>query len=72
MEAGQRGRGYAVGGGDWDIPYQHEAEAIEQAFRMADRCQKMFNRALRQLANLRPVKAKTARIKRRQRVKSRA
>jgi hypothetical protein len=24
--------------GHWDVPYQEEAEAIEQAFRMADLC----------------------------------
>jgi hypothetical protein len=28
------------GPGDWDIPYQQEAEAAEQAFRMLDLCQK--------------------------------
>ena len=50
--------------GDWEVPYQHEAEAVEQAFRLADLCMKGFQRAARQLANLRLVRAKTARAKR--------
>jgi hypothetical protein len=58
------------GPGSWDIPYQHEAEAVEQAFRMADLCQKTFQRALRQLANVRLVRAKTNRMKRRERVRT--
>jgi len=58
------------GPGSWDIPYQREAEAVEQAFRMVDLCQKTFQRALRQLANVRLVRAKTARIKRRERAKT--
>jgi hypothetical protein len=53
------------GKGDWDIPYQHEAEAVEQAFRLVELCAKSFQRAARQLANIRLVKAKTARTKRR-------
>ncbi len=47
------------GPGSWDIPYQQEAEATEQAFRMVDLCQKTFQRALRQMANVRLVRAKT-------------
>lgn len=58
------------GPGSWDIPYQHEAEAVEQAFRMVDLCQKTFQRALRQLANVRLVRAKTNRVKRRERTKT--
>jgi hypothetical protein len=58
------------GPGSWDIPYQRESEAVEQAFRMVDLCQKTFQRALRQLANVRLVRAKTARIKRRERAKT--
>ena len=58
------------GPGDWDIPYQEEAEAVEQAFRMVDLCQKTFQRALRQLANIRLVRAKTNRARRRERAKS--
>jgi hypothetical protein len=61
---------YQWGPGDWDIPYQHEAEASEQAFRMVDLCQKTFQRALRQLANVRLVRAKTNRMKRRERAKT--
>jgi hypothetical protein len=45
--------------GEWDVPYQEEAEAVEQALRMVDLCQKTFQRALRQLANVRLVRAKT-------------
>ena len=56
--------------GEWDVPYQHEAEALEQAFRMVDLCQKTFQRALRQLANVRLVRAKTARTRRRERAKT--
>ncbi len=41
------------GKGDWDMPYQHEAEAVEQAFRLVDMCAKSFQRAARQLANIR-------------------
>jgi len=55
------------GKGDWEIPYQHEAEAVEQAFRLVDLCMKSFQRAARQLANIRLVEAKTARAKRRDR-----
>ena len=51
--------------GDWDVPYQEEAEAVEQAFRLVDLCMKSFQRAARQLANLRLVRAKSARAKRR-------
>ena len=39
------------------IPYQKEAEAIEQAFRMTDMCAKSFQRAARQLTNIRLVQA---------------
>jgi uncharacterized protein with GYD domain len=56
--------------GDWDVPYQGEAEAVEQAFRIADLCQKSFQRAARQLANIRLVRAKTARTRRRERAKT--
>ena len=56
--------------GDWDVPYQREAEAVEQAFRIADLCQKSFQRAARQLANIRLVRAKTARTRRRDRAKT--
>lgn len=55
--------------GHWDIPYQHQAEAVEQAFRLVELCSKAFQRAARQLANIRLVKAKTARTRRRERVK---
>ena len=58
------------GPGSWDIPYQHEAEAVEQAFRMADLCMKSFQRAARRLANIRLVRAKTARARRRDRAKT--
>ena len=58
------------GPGSWDIPYQQEAEAVEQAFRMVDLCQKTFQRTLRQLANIRLIRAKTNRMKRRQRAKT--
>ena len=58
------------GPGSWDVPYQHQAEAVEQAFRLADMCAKAFQRAARQLANIRLVRAKTARTKRRSRVKT--
>ena len=49
---------YQGGEGDWDVPYQHEAEAVEQAFRLVDLCMKGFQRAARQLANIRLVRAK--------------
>ncbi|MFL6227583.1 MAG: hypothetical protein ACJ741_02255, partial [Pyrinomonadaceae bacterium] len=58
------------GPGSWDVPYQREAEALEQAFRMADQCAKAFQRAARQLANIRLLRAKTARTKRRDRAKT--
>jgi hypothetical protein len=58
------------GHGYWDIPYQQTAEAIEQAFRLVELCQKAFQRAARQLANIRLVRAKTARARRRERVKT--
>ena len=54
--------------GDWDIPYQGTAEAVEQAFRLSDLCAKNFQRAARQLANIRLVRAKAARARRRDRV----
>jgi hypothetical protein len=53
--------------GHWDIPYQHQSEALEQAFRLLDLCAKTFQRAARQLANIRLVRAKTARTQRRKR-----
>jgi hypothetical protein len=56
--------------GHWDIPYQHEAEAVEQAFRLVELCAKGFQRAVRQLANVRLVRAKTNRMKRRERAKT--
>ena len=46
------------------------AEAVEQGFRLADLCMKAFQRAVRQLTNIRLVRAKTARAKRRERVLS--
>ena len=55
--------------GDWHIPYQHQAEAVEQAFRLVDLCMKSFQRVARQLANIRLVRAKTARTRRRERAK---
>jgi hypothetical protein len=55
--------------GYWDIPYQHKAEAIEQAVRLVDLFAKSFQRAVRQLANIRLVRAKTARARRRERAK---
>lgn len=55
--------------GHWDIPYQHKAEAVEQAFRLVDLCAKTFQRAVRQLANIRLVRAKEARTRRRDRPK---
>lgn len=55
--------------GHWDIPYQRQAEAVEQAFRLVELCQKSFQRAARQLANIRLVRAKTARARRRERAK---
>ena len=57
------------GRGDWDVPYQREAEALEQCFRIAESCAKAFQRAARQLANIRLLRAKTARIRRRDRAK---
>lgn len=36
--------------GHWHVP--HQAEAVEQAFRMVELCQKSFQRAARQLANI--------------------
>jgi len=56
--------------GDWDIPYQHQADAIEQANRLIELWQKSFQRAARQLANIRLVRAKTARARRRERMKT--
>jgi hypothetical protein len=56
--------------GHWDVPYQEEAEAVEQAFRMVELCAKSFQRAARQLANIRLVRAKTARVRRRERAKT--
>ncbi len=40
-------------GGSWKLPAQHEADAIEQAHRMADRYNRMFLRTLRQMRDLR-------------------
>ena len=56
--------------GDWDVPYQQEAEAVEQAYRIVDMCMKSFQRAARQLANIRLARAKTARARRRERAKT--
>jgi hypothetical protein len=53
--------------GAWNIPYQHEAEAVEQAFRLVDMCAKAFQRTARQLANIRLVRAKELRTRRRDR-----
>lgn len=58
------------GPGSWDIPYQKEAEAVEQAFRLVELSQKAYQRAARQLANIRLVRAKTNRLKRRERTKT--
>jgi hypothetical protein len=55
--------------GEWNVPYQHQAEAVEQAFRLVDLCAKSLQRAARQLANIRLVRAKTARTRRRDRTK---
>jgi hypothetical protein len=63
IEEKQWGHGY------WDIPYQQQAEAVEQAFRLVELCAKSFQRAARQLANIRLVRAKTARTRRRERAK---
>ena len=49
------------------MPYQHKAEAVEQAFRIVELCAKSFQRAARQLANIRLVRAKTVRTRRRER-----
>jgi hypothetical protein len=56
--------------GDWDLPYQHQAEAVEQASRLVELFAKSFQRAARQLANIRLVRAKTARTRRRERAKA--
>lgn len=56
--------------GHWDIPYQYQADALEQAFHLLDLCAKTFQRAARQLANIRLARAKTARIRRRERAKT--
>lgn len=64
IEAGQWNKG------GWDVPYQEEAEAVEQAFRLVELCMKNFQRAARQLANIRFVRAKTARARRRDRVRT--
>ena len=47
------GEGEPVGKGDRDVPYQQEAEAVEQAFRLVDLCSKSFRWAARQLAHIR-------------------
>lgn len=51
------------------MPYQHQAEAVEQAFRLVDLCAKSFQRAVRQLANIRLVRSRTARTLRRDRLR---
>ena len=56
--------------GHWDIPYQHQAEAIEQAFHLVELSAKAFQRAARRLANIRLARAKTARARGRDRVKT--
>lgn len=43
---------------------------MQQALRLAEMCAKAFQPAARQLANIRLVRAKTARIKRRDRAKT--
>lgn len=53
-----------------DVPYQQEAEAVEQAFGMVELCVMSFQRAARQSANIRLVRAKAARTRRRQRAKA--
>ena len=53
--------------GEWNIPYQHQADAVEQAFRIVDLCAKSFQRAAQQLANIRLVRAKELRTRRRER-----
>lgn len=58
------------GPGDWDIPSQGEAAAVEQAFKLAELCQKAYQRAARQLANIRLIRAKTNRARRRERTKA--
>ncbi len=40
-------------GGHWDIPDEDERKAVEQAAQMADRWQRMYFRAIRQLRELR-------------------
>lgn len=39
--------------GRWDIPYQHEADAIQQALEMADRCRRAFHSSVRSLRDWR-------------------
>jgi len=39
--------------GHWDIPYQHEADAIQQALEMADRCRRAFQASVRSLRDWR-------------------
>ena len=43
---------------------------VKQAFRLVALCAKSFQRATRQLANIRLVRAETARARRRERVKT--
>lgn len=62
-------RGKQWDNGRWSRPTMREAEAVEQAFRMAEMCRKAYQRAVRQLANLRLMRAKTSRLKRRERMK---
>ena len=69
-QMGEEAKVYRWEKGDWDIPYQREAEAVEQAFRIVDMCAKSFQRAVRQMANIRLVRAKTARTRRRERAKT--
>ena len=45
-------------------------KAVEKTYRIVELCQKSFQRAARQLANIRLVRAKTARTRRRERAKS--
>jgi hypothetical protein len=39
--------------GHWDIPYKHEAEAIQQALEMADRCRRAYHASVRALRDWR-------------------
>jgi hypothetical protein len=51
----------------WGVPSRRKAEAVEQGFRLVELCMRGFQRAVRQLNNMRLVRAKTARARRRDR-----